>query len=290
MGGHAYMFLQRHFGALRNYDYAARFKQQADLARRLRKHGKLIDGAEVMEIGTGWIPLIPIGFWMCGAKHVMTFDLNRYLSSGLLSKALVWMSKNEDILTEIYGDIVSPETIHERLNQIRPLVYMPDRFLRDARIEYRAPTDAAKTSLPDESIDIQVSTSVFEHIPEDLLPGILKEARRVLNSDGIAIHLIDPTDHFAHADKSIPLINFLQFDRKTWRKYNNNRFAYHNRLCDNDYKRIFDESPLNIIETDFMQDDASLKILQNDFPLADEFSDKPTEELCKRDLYYIAGH
>ena len=49
------------------------------MAGMLRGVGFDIEGAAVMEVGTGWRVDMPIGLYLCGARRMITCDLNRYL-------------------------------------------------------------------------------------------------------------------------------------------------------------------------------------------------------------------
>ena len=48
-----------------------------------------------MELGTGWLPLTAVGFWICGAEEIHTVDVNRHFLPGVFSKALSWITQNE---------------------------------------------------------------------------------------------------------------------------------------------------------------------------------------------------
>lgn len=87
-------------------------------------------------------------------------------------------------------------------------------MLSEVNIVYLAPADAANIGLPDGSVDYHISTTVFEHIPREDIEWILKEAKRILKDDGIAIHFIDLSEHFQHQDKSISTITFYGIVRK----------------------------------------------------------------------------
>ena len=83
-----------------------------------------------------------------------------------------------------------------------------------------------------------ISYTVFEHIPAPILSDILSEAQRVLRPSGLAIHLIDYSDHFAHSDASISAINFLQYDDAAWSRLADNPYMYMNRLRADDYPAL----------------------------------------------------
>ena len=73
---------------------------------------------------------------------------------------------------------VTPATI-ARLNRLFGThVTLLNQYLEDAKF-------------PDDSFDRVVSVSVFEHIPENLLAGILAEVRRVLKPGGLLVLTVD---------------------------------------------------------------------------------------------------
>jgi ubiquinone/menaquinone biosynthesis C-methylase UbiE len=112
-------------------------------------------------------------------------------------------------------------------------------FFELCRITYIAPCDAANTNLSDESIDFHTSNAVFEHIPLSILENILEEGNRIIKKEGLFIHNIDYSDHFAYSDKNISPINFLQYSDQEWNKYAGNYHAYVNRLRHDDFISLF---------------------------------------------------
>jgi Methyltransferase domain len=56
-------------------------------------------------------------------------------------------------------------------------------------IEYLAPYDATQTNLAAESIDVITTTSVLEHVPEDIIRKIFKEYARIFRKNGFMRHV-----------------------------------------------------------------------------------------------------
>ena len=247
-----------------------------------------VHGADIAEVGTGWIPVIPVGFWLSGARRLWTFDMNRHLRMGLLCEFLRWTLDKRDELTELWRGVVSPRDLDDRLDLLEQLCDTPAEFLAEAQIEYVAPGDATCTGLPDSSVDIHYSAYTFEHIPREAIRDILREAHRILRPGGAAIHYIDMSDHFSHADPSITSVNFLRFDEREWARYGSNRFAYHNRLRADDYMVTFDESPLDVVDARHIIDHKAAEALQDGFPLASRFKDRPMEALACEAIEIVA--
>ncbi|MCK4818489.1 class I SAM-dependent methyltransferase, partial [bacterium] len=224
-GGGIYRFIQKTFGRLKA-DPMSRIPAQVDMARWILEMGGKVDGKNFLEVGTGHYPIVPIGFFLCGAEKVVTVDLHRRLDFGILKKSLEWMAENRDELVGYYDKVTERAVFDKRMDLIDGLKDKPEKFLSKANIQYLAPADAANTGLPDACMDYHISTTVFEHIPREDIERILIEAKRILKKDGIAIHFIDLSDHFQHQDNSITRINFLEYSEKEWDKIAGNEFAY----------------------------------------------------------------
>jgi hypothetical protein len=110
--------------------------------------------------------------------------------------------------------------------------------LNNYGIDYRAPYDASKTDLSDKSLDACVSTNTLEHIPKESINDIFMELFRKLKDSGVVSARIDYSDHYAHTDPDITLLNYLNFSESHWKKHNH-RCHFQNRLRHNDYKEIF---------------------------------------------------
>jgi SAM-dependent methyltransferase len=275
-----YYGIQRTFGRLRlKSDPSWLLGESARLAACLRDAGMPVDGARVMEVGTGRALDMPLGLFLCGAASIRTYDLHRYLKTHRVLESVDWIRENRARVTETFLPVTEPHELAVRLDALCNARDFAS-ILRTARIEYLAPADAADTKLAPNSIDIQISYTVFEHIPRDVLVAILKEAGRILSPSGFALHHIDLSDHFAHDDPAISYINFLRFSRLEWEKYGANQFAYHNRLRVNEYEALFHEAGHRLEQWRVNRDQRSLRELANGFPLHEDFRGVPPEVLC----------
>ena len=54
--------------------------------------GGKVEGKTFFEVGTGHNPIVPIGFFLCGAEKLVIVDLHRRLYFETLKKSLKWMS------------------------------------------------------------------------------------------------------------------------------------------------------------------------------------------------------
>lgn len=124
-------------------------------------------------------------------------------------------------------------------------------------IEYRAPYDAAKTDFNDKSINACISTNTLEHIPKASIVSIFSELYRTLTADGIVSARIDYSDHYAHTDKRISMLNYLKFDEKCWKKYNHN-CHFQNRLRHDDYLAIFEQTGFVVKEEELFFEESEI--------------------------------
>ena len=273
-----YRQLQRYCGGLVNgYDYSFLLSEAARMAALLHSVGYEVEGASVMEVGTGWRVDIPIGLYLCGARRIITCDLNRYLIEPLSLKTVRYVHDNMEKIRKIFS-AVAPDLLEARLMALRGVSTMEELFAV-AGIEYYAPCNCACTGFPDRSIDVQYSYTVFEHVPLSTLEAILPESNRLLSERGIAYHHIDVSDHFAQVDPSITMVNFLQFSDEDWQRYAGTSWSYHNRLREDDYRELLQRTRHEIVYWKTHVDDRSLECIKNGFPLAPQYHNRPPEVL-----------
>jgi SAM-dependent methyltransferase len=282
-GGGIYRFIQKTFGRLKAAPMA-RIPMQVEMAQWILDMDSEVEGKTFFEVGTGHIPIVPIGFFLCGAEKVITVDLHKRLDLGILEKSLVWMAEKRDEIWGYYDGIAERSDFDKRMNLIKRLKGMPENFLSEANIQYIAPSDAAKGGLPDASVDYHISTTVFEHIPGQDIKRILKEAKRVLKEDGVAIYFIDLSDHFQHQDKSITKINFLQYSENEWNRIAGNEFAYCNRLRASDYFTLFKEVGFDVYRCETKEDDETRKSLEDGFTVDSVFENYRLDDLAVTEL------
>jgi SAM-dependent methyltransferase len=271
-------FLQRTMGGLRNFEANVDSKVTGDwlvFASYLQELGVDPVDKDFLEIGTGWFPTLPVCFYLVGARSCQSFDLHRHLDWGMTSRMLPRLKVHLPAIAEASGqgvDAISAR--YDELLRCRTL----DDFLRTAKIRYSAPADARQTGLPEGSVDIAFSNSVLEHVPADVIAGLMHEIRRVLRPGGLAMHGANCGDHYAYFDKSITMLNYLTYPEDKWAMWNNG-LLFQNRLRPCDFVRLTEAAEL---ETVFVRAAPSPQLLETlpKVKLAPEFSDYAPEELC----------
>ncbi len=239
-------------------------------------------GKTVLEIGTGWEPLVPMLFSLCGSKRVYLTDLTALTDRFTVAGALeTFRADRQPILDALHID---PQTFDEKFGGEAGSL---DRFLSRHGFVYLAPCDCSRLPLDGSTLDVIISRSVFEHIRPRVIAGILRESYRVLKPGGLACHFIDESDHWQHNDKSISRVNFLRFSDGMHRLTHLNSLNFHNRLRHPEYVRILEACGFEMLREERTVDVASLKAL-TDLPLAPRFRSFSREDLATTDSYLLA--
>ena len=220
----------------------------------------------VLELGTGWHPVVPIGFALAGYDTVYTVDV----------ESLVHRQPVVEVIGA-YLECGDPALDQARLDVARGVLADPSltgRELMTAVGVTSLVVDARRIPLPSDSIRLFVSNNTFEHIPEQSLKDILREFRRLAKDDAVMSHHIDMGDHYAVFDSSIDVYHFLRFSEKTWRYFNND-LQYQNRLRMSDHVRIHQNSGWSVVARKERRDRESTSGLQ----IADEFRHYDADDL-----------
>lgn len=273
-----YVQIQRRFGNL-SADPGNRVEHHLRMMRLLHEAGIDPAGARVLEVGTGHHPTVPLLFHLVGAREIVTVDLHRRLQRDDLPTLVRRLAAMGEGLTDRYEGLADTVAMRRRLLELAALDD-PELLLDRAGVTYVAPGDAGAMPDPDGSYDLHVSTTVLEHVEPEALGEILREATRLLRPGGVACHLIDPSDHFAHGDQRISRVNFLRFSQTQWSALAGNEFAFHNRLRSPELVAAFANAGLSVVTAEEEVDDRSLSELESGFPVDDRFAGFSPRELA----------
>jgi hypothetical protein len=286
-GEKLYVILQKKYGSLTPHP-KFRYKYIAKTFKILKQNNIDLNNKVIFEVGTGHFPIMPIIFFLCGAKKIYTYDLNRRLQFKYLKKTINYILEDKTLIFEYFLDFVQKDIFNSKIKILENLLSKSIIELEDMNIFYKAPGDAAFVELPSDSIDIHFSCTVFEHIPFEVLDSIINESQRLLKQGGISFHLIDPSDHFAHQDRSITNINFLKYSNNVWNLIAGNDFAYCNRLRFSSYSKLFKKYNFKIIFEEKVVDERSLIELQKGFKFHTMFDNYSLSELSTIEYNIIA--
>lgn len=283
-----YYLLQRKFGGLKQFDPLNGMTAGIELWKQIQSQGYIPTGKVFFEVGTGRAPIVPLSYWLMGANKTITIDVNPYLKKELIYEAIGYIYKNKKYIINLFGHLLKEERFDRLLKFYKNCNNKIYEFFEMCHIDYIAPGDAAKTSLPDNVIDFHTSWNVFEHIPLKILNNILLEGNRIVKADGLFVHKIDYSDHFSHDDKNITAINFLKYSDNLWSKISGNRYMYMNRMRHDDFINFFESVGHKFVFVGQEVDKNLINILQNDkFCLDKRFSSKSIDILATKNSIFI---
>ena len=289
----SYQYAQRFFGQRRPWKTCVeRCLSLIDAAAAHRS----LQGASVMEVGTGPGMNMPILLWLLGAERITIVDLRRNLSPRMLQSHMdsyrshrQWLVEN--LVFRAGGGVESVERLERMLAlNVRSPKKLLEQMLMLCNVTYLAPLDGGCIDLPDGSFDLHLSNSALEHVPVDGLRRVLRTGARLLKPGGLSAHRIDHSDHFAYSDQKIGKCNFLRFDDEEWNGYAGNRFVYVNRLRSSQYPPIFEASGLEIRSIAASVDSESRDLIASGaLPLAKEFRGMSASDLATTTTIIVAA-
>jgi SAM-dependent methyltransferase len=282
-------FVQRRFGSLRRVNPTTQLSAGVKILDSIRQHGKEIEGKTFLEIGTGRRLNVPMALWLCGASRITTVDLNRYLRAELVFDDIAYLRRHRQEIFALFGDFAREPAFQKRFSHLLQCREDLDSLLEMLHVEYLAPANGVHLQIEPESIDYHVSRTVLEHVPPGVVERILSEGKRVLRRDGLLVHFVDFSDHFAHSDRSIPLIHFLRFSDREWSRLSGDLYMYHNRLRIDDFIELFRRVGLRVLSVDANVDPRSLRALRQGFLVDARFRSKSDETNATADAWIVAA-
>ena len=282
-----YYFGQRYFYGFQKFHIEQKLQQGIALITGLSSIGETVEGKSIVEIGTGWSPVLPLFFWLYGYEKCFTFDISRLLKESLVLESVKQLSNIISDRNWVHNKDINNAIKLDRRNLLQSLVNEnPQIIMEKCNLIYCAPTSSSSTNLPGASIDLVYSNEVLEHIPEPEIYNLFSEMHRILRPGSYMIYQIDPSDHFSHSDPLISRINFLQFSQSEFSKYNSD-FLFQNRLRISDYKTIIQQNGFSIVQEDKYVNKEAMQILPT-LQFDVDFKKYPPEELCTTNYIVIA--
>lgn len=253
------------------------------LVEMLREAGCEVRGATVLEVGSGWEPIVPVLFSLAGAARVVTVDTQRLMDGATLTGTVSGLVAHAPQIAARLG--VEGSAVRASLAS-PPGDFEPS--LRRLRVEYHAPCDVVRSPLPDGTFDIVTSRAVLEHVPPDILRPLLGRAFRLLRPGGWTCHAIDNSDHWSHADGRLSRVNFLRYSDRHFGLLNRfNPLDYQNRLRHPEYAELLRGAGFEVVTARSDPEPKALEDLKT-LPVAARFRAFPEEDLARLDSYFVA--
>lgn len=240
--------------------------------------------ARVLELGTGWYPIIPLAFHLSGFNYFTSIDIYDWMTR----ESFVTTVRKFNLWKET-GKLADflPQLDENRLQTLLAAIEDPQQD-RDALCNRIGLTshliDARQTGWPENAFDFITSNNTFEHIPKAVLADILREFKRMIKPTGLMSHFIDMSDHFAHFDQSITVYNFLRYSQTAWQRIDND-IQPQNRMRWADYKKLYAELDIPFAEEAVRPGD--LNALK-EVTVAPEFAAYSKEELAITHGYLVS--
>jgi SAM-dependent methyltransferase len=260
-------FLQEHYGEIHKLKIEDRLEEikQVFAAPIAERFGGL-SNRQIVEIGTGWVPVLPITLALMGAQ-CRTFDVVRHLGKERTISTLAEVSKH----IEVSG-------ARERRRDSFEAVEV-EEILEEVGAHYKAPVDTTRLPVKSNSQHATVSRLVLQHIPPQILPHVLKELYRILKPGGLSIHRVNLHDEYAQVDPRVTLVNFLAYPSWFWDNFGNNPIKYVNRARYPYYLDLFGDSGFRVLSLSKKLDKRSFDALST-MKIAKEFRHYSKEELA----------
>lgn len=250
-----------------------------DHVRELRAAGFAFEGAHLLEIGSGWFPILPLVLRAAGAERVYLTDAHRLMDARTLAAAIAYVQRNAGMLAE---RLDVPRNAFDRLSAgADPAARFEERLARLGFV-YLAPVDPGRFP----PVDAIVSQTVFEHIPPAALEQLLATAARALRPGGTMSHGIDNSDHRMIRDPRLGRFDFLRFAPRTWRMLCLDPQAYTNRLRHSDYARLLRRAGHDVVHEGTWVDEAAAAAFERAPPHA-AFAGKSGADLATSWSHFV---
>lgn len=191
----------------------------------------------VVEVGTGWFPIIPIALHLCGAGQIWTYDIVRLLRTDTFQRVVEhfrWFATTGKLYEFL------PDAQRDRVSNFLSLARSPAppiEFLKHLNINAII-GDVSDLPFDRGSVDFIFSHGVLEHFTPTLLAKAATEFRRVCHRSSVMSHFVGMADQFSFADKSITPFNNMRYSTRLW-KWLDSPIIPQNRLRTPDYIDIF---------------------------------------------------
>lgn len=246
----------------------------------LREFGDANGSFVAVELGSGWYPIVPLCYFLAGADSVWMVDLEDLTRPELTAQAIEGLIAAHDAGTGALaplGDGIDEARV-DRLRGALKLVRDGQQSSGLETLGIRAkPVDARLLELPDPP-NLISSNTVFEHIPAEILEGVLRRFAEISTSGTVMSHLVDHCDHYAYIDDQVSVYHFLRYSDRQW-KWIDNSVQPMNRLRASEYVAMYERAGIPLTR-EFHRGCDPLELVGE--PLAQRFkSMDPADVACK---------
>ncbi len=273
---------------LRKLYLGYKVRHASDHLTYFHKYGQPSQNSQVLELGTGWYPFVPLLFYLAEGGQVTSIDIQSWMTKDSATKAIdrLFEWKKDGRLTEVFSHPQS-EARWKKLDAIRKKPEKKTLASIAKKINLTlVQGDIRTVDLPGGNFDLICSNNTYEHIYPEVLSGIIGRFKRLVKKGGIMSHFIDMTDHFAHFDKQITVYHFLRFSPSTWRLIDNS-IQPQNRMRLPQYIEMYQALSVPVTETVIWSYDPEEL---SDLPIHETFQKFSLDELAIKHGYIISKY
>ena len=189
----------------------------------LETQGQSLANKNVVEVGSGWVPLMPYFLKYFGhCNQVFTYDINDHYNKKWIRELDKYFRDEYKIPIMAERKSLTPDFVH----------YFPKENIIDAEFPGH--------------VDLIFSRFVLEHVTPDDMRRMHEKFASEIAEDALILHLISPSDHRAYTDKTLSHYDFLRYSRFEWDSIQT-KFDYHNRMRLPQYLKVFDEAGFDLL-------------------------------------------
>jgi hypothetical protein len=226
---------------------AKRLEWAAMHVSSMERHGGPSSGYHAMELGSGWFPIVPLCLYMHGADEVSLCDIDDLGRPELTSQALdavIGFARTGDLEKALGG--IRTERLDE-LERARAEVMSLGHRATLERLGLSVRVGDVRDLHLSRAPDLICSNTVLEHIPPDVIVGILVAFRLNARPGTVMSHLVDLCDHYAYIDEFVDVYQFLTFPERRWRLIDNS-IQPMNRLRVHQYRELYEQAGVGLVE------------------------------------------
>jgi hypothetical protein len=227
----------------------------------------------VLELGTGWQPVVPIALYLCGVERVISVDKVGLLRPQLVREVIAFFLNN----AATHGPTPYFPFKPERLAGLKAALDASDVIVHLSALGVMfTVADARRLEASADEIALIISNNTLEHIPLDVMQAIFAAFRRIATPRTVMSHFIDLADHYSYFDRGITPYNFLKISGWSWWIFNNS-LQYQNRLRVREYRQLHHDTGFDVIHEENTSADPNCAA---GLQLAAAFKGYSLEELC----------
>jgi hypothetical protein len=230
------------------------------------------------DVGTGWMPTIPLLFHAAGIENQTLCDVDRHLAPSTVAElvpALDRLIAADPALAGLAPRLVPAPGPEEPL----------DNYLEKTGMRYVAPYTL--DDLGTGRFEVVTCTGVLPHITTETLRPLLRAVTRSLVEGGLFIAYVPLHDVYARFDPSITPYNKWRYRSFVWELLNSRLMSF-NRLTASGYRRLLEEAGLEIVSFALAPPTAEDLEALDRVTLHPEFASTPRAELASSSLVVVA--